>query len=105
MATSESSKPEAKAAGGASVNKGAGTQKSTSKPPATVRRVDEEEPTPVIGGRFLGAAVILGLMVLIPASPLGNMFEPSDPPGTDTNAWQTGNKSSLILTVVTADAA
>jgi hypothetical protein len=104
MATSESSKPEAKAASAASVSKGSAAQKP-SKRPATVRRVDEEEPTPVIGGRFLGAAVILGLMVLVPASPLGNMFEPSDPPGTDTNAWQPGNKSSLILTVVTADAA
>ena len=103
MATSESSKPEPKAASTAKDSKGAAATAQKARP-ATVRRADEEEPTPVIGGRFLGAAVILGLMVLIPASPLGNLFEPADPPGTDTNAWQPGQKSTLILTLVTADA-
>jgi hypothetical protein len=106
MATSESSKPKAKTetAGKARDAKGAAAHKSPGARSATVRRSDEEEPTPIIGGRFLSAAVILGLTVLVPSSPLGNLFEPSDPPGTDTNAWQVGHKSSLILTVVTADA-
>jgi hypothetical protein len=104
MATSESSKPEAKAATTAkATDSKAAAQKPAGARPA-VRRPIDDEPTPVIGGRFLGAAVILGLMVLIPASPVGNWFEPSDPPGTDTNAWQTGQKSKLILTLVTADA-
>lgn len=103
MATSESSKPEAKPTA-------AGSKPSTAQKPASARSsagrlAIDDEPTPVIGGRYLGAAVILGLMVLIPASPLGNLFEPSDPPGTDTAAWQPGHKSKLILTVVTADAA
>ncbi|HTA88355.1 MAG TPA: hypothetical protein VK745_02215 [Polyangiaceae bacterium] len=104
MATSESSKPEPKAASTDSAKSTAptGTQKPATR--ATVRRPDDVEPTPVIGGRFLGAAAILGLIVLIPASPLGNLFEPSDPPGTDTSAWQPGQKSKLILTLVTADA-
>ena len=101
MATSESSKPEAKSAAAGSK---ATTAEKPAARPATVRRVSEEEPTPVIGGRFLGAAVILGLVVLVPALPLGNMLEPGDPPGADTAAWQPGHKSKLILTVVTADA-
>jgi hypothetical protein len=108
MATTESSKPDASAstAEAAKSAKPTGAQRPAGARPATVRRpVDDDEPTPVIGGRFLGAAVILGLTVLIPAwLPLGNLFEPSDPPGTDTNAWQTGQKSKLILTLVTADA-
>jgi hypothetical protein len=98
MATSESGNPEEKPA---AAGKSPAAQKPAGARPAP--RFEEDEPT-VIGGRFLGAAIILGLTVLIPSLPLGNMLEPSDPPGTDTAAWQTGQKSKLILTVVTADA-
>lgn len=105
MATTESSKSEVKAATSAKAtgSKDRAAQKPAGARPA-VRRTDEEEPTPVIGGRFLSAAVILGLMVLIPASPIGNMLEPGDPPGTDTSNWKEGGKGKVILTVVTADA-
>jgi hypothetical protein len=83
----------------------AGKSSSAPKPAnRSVRRSDDDEPTLVIGGRYLGAALILGLTVLIPASPLGNVLEPTDPPGADVSTWQPGQKSKLILTVVTADA-
>jgi len=106
MATTESSRPTAQTSSAPKGTKAAAEQKSSRPRPATVRRsVDEEEPTPVIAGRYLGAAAILGLTVLIPASPLGNLFEPHDPPGTDTSTWVAGQKSKIILTLVTADAA
>jgi hypothetical protein len=102
MATTESGSTEAK------VTPKGGPSPAAQKPGAAraqaARRVEEEEPTPVIGGRFLGAAIILGLTVLIPSSPIGNVLEPSDPPGTNMAAWQVGQKSKLILTLVTADA-
>jgi hypothetical protein len=108
MATRETSKSDAKrAAAGHDTKAGesASAEQRSAGARSASRRAVEDEPTPVIGGRFLGAAAILGLTVLIPSSPLGGLFEPSDPPGTDTNAWQTGQKSSLILTVTTADEA
>ncbi len=108
MATSESSKPEVKRAAGqgapAKKPAGAGASGSAAARPVT-RRVDEDEPTPVIGGRFLVAALILGALTVIPMSALGNLFEPAEPPPTDVASWQTGAKSTIRLTVVTADAA
>lgn len=100
MATSESTEPEEKrtAAGPNPAKKPAGTRTVT-------RRVDEEEPTPVIGGRFLTAALIIGALVVIPMSALGNLFEPAEPPPTDTSTWVPGAKATVRLTVVTADAA
>ncbi|HEY3668232.1 MAG TPA: hypothetical protein VGL19_19650, partial [Polyangiaceae bacterium] len=100
MATSESSKPEVKrAAGGA----------AASKPPAETRSVSRrpsaEDLPQTIGGRFLVAALILAALTVIPMSALGNLFEPPDPPPTDTASWQTGTKSTIRLTLVTADAA
>jgi len=80
---------------------------SGAPPPAKprVKPVFEEEPTPVIGGRFMIAALILGALVVIPMSALGNLFEPKDPPATNTTEWVKGQKSNIILTLVTADAA
>src|SRR4051794_30763502 len=100
MATTESSKPEAKRTAGQATP----AKKSGSARPVT-RRVDEEEPTPVVGGRFLVAALIIGALTVIPMSALGNLFEPAEPPPTDTSAWQAGAKGTIRLTVVTADAA
>jgi hypothetical protein len=100
MATSETTSREEPAK---SVKPSA-AKKASPKP--SVRRTDddEDELPSVIGGRYLAAAIIIGLTVVIPNSPLGNILEPRDPPGTDTNAWQVGQKSELILTLVTADA-
>jgi len=93
MATSDSNKPEEKRAA------------SEPAPVKKVRRpVVEEEPTPVVGGRFLVAALIIGALTVIPMSALGNLFEPAEPPPTDTGSWQTGAKATIRLTVVTADA-
>jgi hypothetical protein len=100
MATSESSKPEDKRAEG---------PKPSTKPAAgkkTVSRGKDPDDLPqAIGGRFLVAALILGALTVIPMSALGNLFEPADPPPTDTGAWQTGVKTTIRLTLVTADAA
>lgn len=100
MATTDTSKPEAKrpATETVSAKKGPGTQ-------PVKRRVDDEEPTPVIGGRFLIAAVIIGALTVIPMSALGQYFEPAEPPPTNTAAWVAGAKDTIRLTVVTADAA
>lgn len=101
MATTDSSNPEPKRpAGSASTapKKASGTQ-------PVKRRVDEEEPTPVIAGRFLIAAVIIGALTVIPMSALGQYFEPAEPPPTNVASWVTGTKGTIRLTVVTADAA
>jgi len=100
MATTESSKPEVKRPASASDKP---AQKPAGARPATARRIIDEEPI-VISGRFLAAALILGVLVFIPHSSIGNWIEPGDPPGTDTSTWQPGKKSSVILTLVTADA-
>ena len=67
------------------------------------RRVADEEPTPVIAGRFLVAAIIIGALTVIPMSALGNLFEPAEPPPTDVAAWVEGSKGTVRLTVVTSD--
>ncbi|HEY4104864.1 MAG TPA: hypothetical protein VGM44_13280 [Polyangiaceae bacterium] len=100
MATSESTSREEPAK---SVKPSASKKPS---PRANLRRTDDDddELPAVIGGRYLAAAIIIGLTVVIPNSPLGNILEPRDPPGADTSTWVTGQKSDLILTLVTADA-
>ena len=100
MATSESGKPAAKTAA---------TQGGSNKSPAATRTVsrkptDDDLPQ-TIGGRFLVAAAMLGAMVVIPMSALGNYFEPAEPPGTNTATWRVGAKDTIRLTLVTADAA
>lgn len=77
------SKPKAKAKG--------------KRPPVVV------EETPVIGGRFLAAAAIIGGLVILPMSPIGAQLEPKDPPKTDTSTWAVGKKGTLRITLVTAD--
>ena len=99
MATSDTSKPEDKRPSGKPT-----TPKKVA-PGTVTRKVVEEEPTPVIGGRFLVAAIILGALTVIPMSALGNLFEPAEPPPTNVASWQTGAKQTIRLTVVTADAA
>jgi hypothetical protein len=80
---SAASKPKAKAKG--------------KRPPVVV------EETPVIGGRFLVAAAIIGGLVILPMSPIGATLEPKEPPKTDTSKWSVGGKGTLRITLVTAD--
>jgi hypothetical protein len=71
---------------------------------AKKRPVQAVEETPVIGGRFLAAAAIIGGLVVVPMWPqLGQMLEPKDPPKTDTSTWKVGGKGTLRITLVTAD--
>jgi hypothetical protein len=61
------------------------------------------EETPVIGGRFLIAAAIIGGLTLLPMSCLGQKLEPKDPPVSKVDEWKVGGKSTLRITLVTAD--
>jgi hypothetical protein len=66
-------------------------------------RKPAQEPIPVISGRFLVAAGIVGAMILIPFSPLGRMLEAKGPMPTDVARWAEGAESEVKITLVTAD--
>lgn len=61
------------------------------------------EETPVVAGRFLVAAAIIGGLTLLPMSCLGQKLEPKDPPTSKVDEWKVGGKSTLRITLVTAD--
>jgi hypothetical protein len=67
------------------------------------RRAPVVEETPVIGGRFLTAAALIGTITLLPMSCLGQQLEPREPPTSKVSEWKTGGKSTLRITLVTAD--
>jgi hypothetical protein len=90
---SDSEKPAAKAAAAPAVKPKA--KAKTKKPVA--------EETPVIGGRFLMAAAIVGALTILPMSPIGSTLEPKDPPRSAVEQWKVGGKTTLRITVVTAD--
>ncbi len=56
-----------------------------------------------MGGRFLTAAGIIGALTILPMSPIGGALEPKEPPRSDVSEWKTGGKSTLRITLVTAD--
>lgn len=93
-----SEKPKAAAAGTAAQPKPRAKAKAKgSRPPVA-------EETPIIGGRFLTAAAILGAMTFLPNWPaLGQQLEPRDPPPTPVAEWKVGGKTTLRITLVTAD--
>lgn len=93
---SESEKPGANAQ--PAVPKKPKASAKGSRPPVAVT-----EETPVIGGRFLTAAAIIGALTLIPMSCLGQKLEPRDPPTSAVSEWKVGGKSTLRITLVTAD--
>ncbi len=102
---SESEKPAAKAPpkapAGTSAPIGA---KPQPKPKAKGQRAPVIEETPVIGGRFLIAAAIIGGLTLFPHwSALGQALEPKEPPTSKLDEWKVGGKTSLRITLVTAD--
>jgi hypothetical protein len=73
-----------------------------SEAPRKKKRV-QDEPTPVISGRFLtAAALVLGLTVL-PMSNLGSLFEPKDPTIPKPNTWTVGSTATIAITLITAD--
>ncbi len=73
-----------------------------SEAPRKKKRV-QDEPTPVISGRFLtAAALVLGLTVL-PMSNLGSLFEPKDPTIPKPNTWTVGASATIAITLITAD--
>lgn len=74
------------------------------KPRARTRqRLAVEEQTPVVAGRFLTAAAIIGAATLLPLSCLGQKLEPREPPTSAVSEWKVGGKSVLRITLVTAD--
>lgn len=66
------------------------------------RRV-EEEPTPVVSGRFLIAAGLVLAMVVIPLSQLGSWLEPKDPTVPQPSTWTVGSRATVAITLITAD--
>jgi hypothetical protein len=74
------------------------------RPRRKVRRpVDDDEPTPVISGRFLAASALVLGMTVIPMSNLGQFFEPKDPTVPKPTTWQVGSKATVAITLITAD--
>src|SRR5688572_24599319 len=80
---------------------------NTDKPRPKVRPKAKKPPvveeTPVIGGRFLVAAGVIGALTILPMSPIGATLEPKEPPKSQTQEWKIGGKSTLRITLVTAD--
>jgi hypothetical protein len=73
------------------------------KPKAKGKKPPVVEETPVIGGRFLTAAAIIGGLTILPLSCLGGQLEPKEPPKSEVSQWKVGGKSTLRITLVTAD--
>lgn len=77
------------------------------KSPRPARRAlaSPVEETPVIGGRFLAAALIVGAMAFIPFAPLPNgWFErPSEKPTSTAADWKVGGSAVVRISVVTGD--
>jgi hypothetical protein len=88
----------------------AGTSRDTDKAerrgrPAARRSARRaEEPTPVLGGRLLTAAVFIAVLAIVPAiDRLSNALEPKGPPPPNVANWQPGKTEKVSLTLVTAD--
>lgn len=67
------------------------------------RKRVQEEPTPVVSGRFLTAVVIVLGLTVIPMSNLGAILEPKDPTIPKPNTWTVGSKATVAITLITAD--
>jgi hypothetical protein len=80
----------------------ASTAAARTKPKARAKgyRPPVVEETPVISGRFLTAAAIIGGLTLIPLSCLGQKLEPKEPPPSAVAEWKVGGKSTLRITLV-----
>jgi hypothetical protein len=74
-----------------------------SEPPKKAKRRVPDEPTPVISGRFLTAAVIVLGLTVLPMSTFGSLFEPKDPTIPTPNTWTVGSKATIAVTLITAD--
>ncbi len=63
-----------------------------------------QEETPVVGGRFLAVALIVGLMVFIPFAPIpDSWFAKAAPAPADTSTWKVGQTAEVSVSVITAD--
>lgn len=72
--------------------------------PAPRRPAKRAEPTPVLGGRLLVAAAIIGALAIIPSlDRLSAALEPKGPPAPNVAGWQPGKTEKVALTLVTAD--
>ncbi|MEZ4227313.1 MAG: hypothetical protein R3B13_40625 [Polyangiaceae bacterium] len=58
---------------------------------------------PVASGWFWFAAAMVGAMVVIPFSPIGNWIAPKPPENHNTATWQVGSTGKVRVTLITAD--
>lgn len=58
---------------------------------------------PILSGRLLLAFLMLGLMVGLPLSGVGQLFTKRAPETTDAKTWQIGDSARVNLTVMAAD--
>ncbi len=66
------------------------------------RPVRQPDPTPVVGGRFLAVAAMLGAVIVLPESGVGRLLEPK-PEFSETQKWTPGSTTHVGLTLITAD--
>jgi len=82
------------------------TDKPERRPRPAARRSARRaaEPTPVLGGRLLAAAGMIGALAIIPSiDRLSFALEPKGPPPPNMANWQPGKTEKVSLTLVTAD--
>jgi hypothetical protein len=63
----------------------------------------DEDPVPVVSGRFNIALMLVGAMILIPFSPIGRWVERAGPEPHYPESWTPGSTGNVRVTVITAD--
>jgi hypothetical protein len=69
------------------------------------RPVHHDEPEPVLSGRLLIGAGVLGLMVLFPwpIDAIAAQYKPDEPPKIAMSDWAPGKTVAMKITLITAD--
>lgn len=89
----------------------ASSRQSKTRPPSARRAKSggksrarrRREPAPVATGRFVTAAAILVILLLVPFSPLGNLFVLRESETVNQKEWKVGATVPVKVTLVTAD--
>lgn len=81
--------------------RGGGSSRPPKARPRRHQPMDDENS--VIGGRFLIAGGLMLAAAVLPHSKLGEMMEPPEPEATHVESFAVGSKSTVRITLVTAD--